>query len=291
MDRARPVERWPINHPRRAHRNATRRGPGWLCVLVVILAAASARPQRAAAYDPPPPATYTDPDYDAVARRTDAGGTAPYDANPRHLVDFHSLTLGRWRPENPQVDRFVGDYFPSGRYACVEIVLGGLHNPPGDTDPGHFMPLAYGDNPVYGFVELDVDNDNDTGGEVDAPQYRYPANIARFGGLPEGDAFEHRIAKSADAFDGDFQTMPYVERQGEEFHLALLGGQFDASGVDVVAGDADLKFEAGEIWNITGTWFHRAHGFFQPTLKRIHQAVNRLLGHVVPVFRLLGFIR
>ncbi|MCB9866536.1 MAG: hypothetical protein H6816_07880 [Phycisphaerales bacterium] len=230
-------------------------------MLVVILAAASARPQRAAAYDPPPPATYTDPDYDAVARRTDAGGMAPYNTNPRHLVDFHSLTLGRWRPEDPQVDRFVGDYFPNGRYASVEIVLGGLHNPPGDTDPGHFMPLAYGDNPVYGFVELDVDNDNDTGGEVEAPQYRYPANIARFGGLPEGDAFEHRIAKSADAFDGDFQTMPYVERQGEEFHLALLGGQFDASGVDVVAGDADLKFEAGEIWNITGTWFHRAHGF------------------------------
>jgi len=216
---------------------------------------------HAAVADSPAVITYRDPSYDVVARRTDAGGTAEFDPQAHRLANLHEITLGRWAPFNPQTDRFAGEYASGGGYARLEVVLGGLHNPPGNTDPLAFSPFVYGDHPVYGFIEIDVDNDQETGGELDAPQYRYLGNIARFGGIPEGDAFEHRVAKSGSAFDGVFGTMPWVERHGEEFHLALLGDQFSAEDIEIVTGDADFTFEAGETWNIAGTWFHRAHGF------------------------------
>jgi len=236
------------------------RGARWRAA-ALLLASTGVSPMTVHGSDPPMVVTYTDPDFDAVARRTDPVGTAPYDPGAHRLVNLRTLTLGRWEPFEPQVDRFSGQFMPSGSYLRMDLVLDGLHNPPGSIDPSAFDPYQYGDHPVYGFIELDIDDDHDTGGEVDAPQYRYLANIARFGGLPEGDAFDNRVAKDAGAFDGDFLTPPYVERHGEEFHLALLGDQFAPSDIVVVQGNADLAFEAGETWNITGTWFHRAHGF------------------------------
>ncbi len=218
-------------------------------------------PGVAAAADPPAYIAHADRNYDVVARRTDAGGTAAYDPHLHRPVDLRELRLGRWAPTDPQADRFAGQYAPGGGFARIEVVLGGLHNPPGETDPLAFAPYAYGPHPVYGFIEIDMDDDQETGGEVSAPQFRYLGNIVRFGGVPGGDAYEHRVAESADAFDGNFLTQPYVERHGEEFHLCLLGGQFAASDIAIVVGDGDLVFESGETWDITGTWFHRAHGF------------------------------
>jgi hypothetical protein len=215
----------------------------------------------ARASDSPTHVIYPDPTFDVVARPTDAGMTAPYDPAQHRLIELHEIGLGRWAPLDPQADLFAGEMAAFGGFLRLDVVLSGLVNPPGSTDPMAFTPFRYGDHPIYGFIEIDMDVDRHTGGEVDAPQFRYLGNIARFGGLPEGDAFDDRLAEDASAFDGDFLTEPYVERSGEEFHLALLGDQFVPGGVAVAAGDGDQIFEAGERWVITGRWFHRAHGF------------------------------
>jgi hypothetical protein len=211
--------------------------------------------------DPPSSITYPDPDYDVVARPTDLGATAPFDPAIHRLIDLREISLVRWEPVAPELDVFDGAAASGGGFVRLDVVVGGLVNPPGSTDPATFDPFEYGDHPVYGFVEIDLDDDNETGGEVDSPQFRYLGNIARFGGLPEGIVFDDRLATDAAAFDWDFLSKPYVERHGEEFHLALLGDRFSSSGVAEVLGDGDLVFEGDEVWVLTGDWFHRAHGF------------------------------
>ncbi len=211
--------------------------------------------------DPPTWITYSDPDYDVVARPTDLGATAPFDPVQHRLIDLREVALIRWEPIAPEIDVFDGDAAAGGGFVRIDVLVGGLVNPPGSTDPETFNPFWYGDHPVYGFVEVDMDDDNGTGGEVDAPEFRYLGNVARFGGVPQGDAFEDRLANDGGAFDGDFLTTPYVERHGEEFHLALLGDQFSPADVIEVLGDGDLIFEDDEAWIMPGKWFHRAHGF------------------------------
>ncbi|MCB9849314.1 MAG: hypothetical protein H6817_01265 [Phycisphaerales bacterium] len=186
---------------------------------------------------------------------------ATYDDCRASLVELRKITVGRWSASSPQANVFAGSFAPGGNFARIDVELAGLHNPPGDTDPLNFHPFTYGPYPVYGFIEFDLDEDNETGGETYAPEFRYLSNIARFGGLPDDHVFEDRLAIDGDAYDEDFTTPPYIERSGEEFHLALLGGQFEHAGVEVVAGDGDNLFESGETWDITGKWFHRAHGF------------------------------
>ncbi len=199
---------------------------------------------------------------DDVIRRTDLGAQGPIDTSAHRTADLLSVTMGTWHPVAPQVDVFAGDFSVDGEFGRLDLVLAGLMNPPGSVDPLDFEPFAFGDHPVYGFIEIDMDLDVDTGGEIDAPQYRYLGNVVRFGGQPpDKEVFEHRVALDGSAFDGDFDSEPYVERHGEEFHVALLGGEFVAGDVEIVSGDADFTFEAGEVWMIEASWFHRAHGF------------------------------
>ena len=197
---------------------------------------------------------------DAAPRRTDYGGcTFDYDAH--RLPDLKFMVLSRWASTDPPVDLFSGVDSNGGLYFRLELVLAGLLNPPGPASPEVFDPFRYGPHPVYGFVEIDVDEDEETGGELDAPEFRYLGNIVRFGGKPAVNACDERVAEDESAFDGDITTPPYVDRHGEDFHLALLGGQFSWSDVRVVEGDADQIFEAGEVWRIRACWFHRAHGY------------------------------
>lgn len=243
---------------RRIRRGARWSSRGWTAHAVFMLTGLFA---RSAAGDPPVVVPWTDPGYDVVIRRTDAGGAASFSPAQHHPVELRELILGRWEPYAPHADRFAGQYAPGGGFVRLDVVLGGFHNPPGPTAAPDWAPFVYGNDPVYGFVEIDVDGDADTGGEVDAPQYRYLANVARFGGVPAGAAFAQRVAGSAADLDGDFLTPPFIERHGEEFHLALLGGQFALGAVTVVEGDSDGLFEPQEVWDIRGAWFHRAHGF------------------------------
>ncbi len=201
---------------------------------------------------------------DAVARQTDPGGLLMFDTTAHRLPDLLEIKLLSYFPFDASLDLFDGvtDLSSSSAdFFRLDLILKGLANPGGSVDPFDYSPFLYGDNPVYGFVEIDMDEGIDTGGELNAPDYRYLGNAARFGGMIGEEDLQDRVAIDASAFDGDFTTEPQIERSGEEFHLALLGGEFSPSDIDKIVGDGDGIFEAGETWRITASFFHRAHGF------------------------------
>jgi len=202
-----------------------------------------------------------DPPCDAMPTLTDPGADGIYDVNAHRPPELLTVRSMAWTPDDPQIDLFSGGFDANGGFVRIDVRLRGLMNPPGSNDPLDFSPFVYGDNPVFGFIEFDMDRDSQTGGELDAPQFRYNSNIVRFGGVPSGSPFEHRIALDETAFDGIFDTEPFVDQSGEEFHIALLGEVFSPANITVVAGNADLIFEEGETWWIQAAWFHRAHGY------------------------------
>ncbi len=207
---------------------------------------------------------YVDPGYDAVAHPTDPGATASFDPVAHHPPDLIEIRLGSWEPDVPSVDLFIGAFVADASDADffrLDLTLRGLINPPGDVRPASFQPFRYGPNPLYGFVEIDMDENVNTGGELIAPQYRYLGNVVRFGGRISDGPLVGREAIDTSAFDDDITTDPKVDRSGEEFHLAFLGGEFSTSQIERIAGDADAVFETGETWQITAPFFHRAHGF------------------------------
>jgi hypothetical protein len=232
-----------------------------------LLAVAIALPVQwgmAASGDDETPVVFVDPAGDAMARPTDPGALLPFESELHHLPDLIAVQLGAWEPFEPDTDLYEGEFTDDDSDADsvrLDIVFLGLANPPGSADPDHYDPFAYGPHPVFGVFEVDMDEDVDTGGELSAPQYRFLGNAARFGGAPSGSRFEDRYAVDSSAFDDDVLTEPWVDRSGEEFHLALFGGEFSSSGIVVEAGDSDRIFEAGEIWRLQGRFWHRAHGY------------------------------
>ena len=234
------------------------RGGRYSRVAIITLVCACA---SVACFGQGPSVQYQDRAYDALPRPTDVVGSTPFDLGAHRPPELISIRVGRWNPTQAAMDLFVGVFSGNGGFLRLDLTLDGVINPPGSIAPGAFDPFRYGPNPVYGFVEIDVDDDKETGGETYAPQYRYLANAARFGGLPDDGAFDDRLARRASDLDGDFTTAPFVERHGEEFHWALLGGQFLDLDVDERVGDGDLIFDSGEDWRIGCDWFHRAHGF------------------------------
>lgn len=242
-----------------AHGRCRPTGPAWagcftLCALSLCTANVAAELRT-------PDITITDPTHDWLARPTAPADSLPFDIQTHRPPDIIEIRFGKWRPDDAQLDLFEGRFLPPGKFFRLDLHLLGLMNPPGSTRPWSFDPFAYGPNPAFGFVEIDMDHDVETGGELDAPQYRYVSNAARFAGKPSSDPLEDRLALDNHAFDDDFETPPFIERSGEEFHLALLGNLFDPANIVVLAGDDDWLFETGEIWRITAPWFHRAHGY------------------------------
>jgi len=202
---------------------------------------------------------------DVVARRTDAGADGPIDPGLHALPDLLSYSLGNWHPADPQTDLFVGTWSAMGGFLRFEVVFDGVVNPPGPVgccgEPS-YDPYRYGPNPVSGYIELDVDDDVDTGGELEVPQLRYLGNTSRFGGLPQQAAIRSRAAPDYFAFDGDLGSSPLVERSGEDFHIALVGWEIQSAGI-VRSDVSDWTFGAGETWIVPGYLFQRAHGYRQ----------------------------
>jgi len=196
---------------------------------------------------------------DAVFRPTDISVKGRYDPEGRGPIDLMSTRLGAWVPANAAVDPFDGEFALDGDFVRIDIQVRGLVNPPGPLGPVTYNPYRYGFRPLYGFVEIDMDRDADTGGEIEAPLFRYLGNVARFGGLPQLPRFFNRIATDSTAFFRSFEQPPYLERNGEEFHVALLGNHITS--IDEITGDGNQTFESGETWLIWGRHFHRAHGY------------------------------
>jgi hypothetical protein len=196
---------------------------------------------------------WNDPVGDAVIRRTDLGNSGEL-LPETVLPDLVQVRLSGWHPTDPSSDPYAGVVVP-GNGADIfrlDVVFHGMFNPPGPLGLGGqpYDPFRFGPSPIYGFLEFDIDNCNDTGGELGgAATLRYLANAARFGGLPTG-ATSGRAARSGNDFDFDFYTDPQFERSGEDFALALCG----CFPVSLISVDT-------HTWIVQSRYFQRAGGY------------------------------
>lgn len=235
----------------------TRRLATW-CSLVLVASSESVLHAQ--------PTVVSEPVSDAIIRRTDVGNNGPVDPQLHHLPDVLETRLGTFSPTAPHQDRFAGSWDTNGLYMRFDMVLDGLINPPGplalDDNYPMYDPFLYGPHPVFGYVEFDLDANPDTGGELSDTEYRYLGNVGRFGGLPSETRFVNRAAETSADCDDNILTSPFVERSGEEFHLALIGEEIEhVTVVTEKSGGNPAQFEEGEVWILSGDFFHRAHGF------------------------------
>ncbi|MBX3362270.1 MAG: hypothetical protein KF705_12655 [Phycisphaeraceae bacterium] len=202
---------------------------------------------------------WLDPRGDASLRRMDFGANGsigPF----ANLPDILSLTVGAWEPASPATNLYVGEYDDDGEFFRLDLVLAGVINPPGELGIlDVYDPFEFGPSPIYGYVEFDVDNDINTGGELPSvAAMRVLANIARYGGVPQGEIGE-RTLKQGSGLDFDFATPPFYERSGADFSLAFCG----CTPVTVISedGNQDGTFDAGETWVVQGRFFERFGAF------------------------------
>ena len=83
----------------------------------------------------PPFAVYEDAAGDAALRRMDPGGDGVCDLSLHPLIDLLAIRIGRWEPLGDDWDLFNGEFDDDGEFLRLDLVLDGLVNPPGDTDP------------------------------------------------------------------------------------------------------------------------------------------------------------
>ena len=198
---------------------------------------------------------------DAVIRRTDVGNDAvlPLGFEP---IDLLSVYLEGWVSFTPTTDPYAGMVVvDDADLVRMRIVLDGLVNPPGPLaiDGFDYIPDVFGDRPLYGFFEIDIDDDDETGGELMAQaRDRYLANVGRFGQSPEG-SISDRIVRNGDDLDTNFFSDPQFERTGGEFSLVMCGC-FTPMIVSQ-DGDMDSVFDEGETWIVSGRFFERFTSF------------------------------
>lgn len=246
--------------------------PGLLATVFAAGAVVTGEPCDSCTDPPQSYAEYNDPSGDAVLRRADLnadGVVNPPIVQGRAATfpDLREITFGRWTLANPNPnppDPYLGMFTsnPNAELVRIDIEFKGLVNPPGSLGFGGFgvfNPYVYGNSPVYGFIEFDMDNDRDTGGELGpAALYRYLAVVGRFGQCP-GPGDTGRAAMSGTDLDPSFSTSPQFERSGAEFVLALCGC-FTPTVVNTF-GDNDGVFGPGNTWIVSGRFFQRAGGF------------------------------
>jgi len=227
----------------------------WLAALVC--AASLAR----VAHADDDPRVYTDPAQDAVLRRTDAGADGPVDPQAG-WPDLLQIVFGGWETNTPLSNPYNGSRVDSRdtNLLRIDLVFNGLVNPPGpiNLQSEGYTPYLYGMNPVYGYVEFDLDSDLDTGGEIDSVRLRPLGNVSRFGGRFE-DSIGERAALTEDDFDGNLLTAPLVERSGEEMHLAFCAC-FTLT-INPINDPTPDTFDAGDTWIVAGRFLSRTHAF------------------------------
>lgn len=198
---------------------------------------------------------------DAVVRRTDAGNDAPLPVG-FEPIDLVSVDVQGWEPFDPMVDPYSGDVVNADAdFVRIVVTLEGLVAPPGPLgiDGSPYDPYRYGARPIFGSIELDIDDQKNSGGEfMPIARNRYLANVGRFGLSPLGSISE-RIVRSADDIDSNFYTLPEFERTGGEFILTLCGC-FTPT-IESQNGDMDGTFDEGEDWILSGRFFERFVSF------------------------------
>jgi len=227
----------------------------------LLLAAALGVWPSAASADPDV-VKWTDAGGDAGVRRTDPGADGPIMPGCT-LPDLLTVTLSGWDAgdaKNDPYDGFVVDPKDAHLFR-LEVTFAGLICPPGPLglNGDDYEPFRFGSSPIYGFLDVDVDDSRNTGGVLGAAaRQRYLANVARFGRVPYGSMAE-RAALSALDYDDNFYGGPQYERIGGDWDLAFCGC-FDLVRMSE-DGDGDQTFEPGETWVVRGRFFERATGY------------------------------
>jgi hypothetical protein len=204
--------------------------------------------------------TWTDPVGDVAVRRTDAGVSAPL-LPGANLPDLVSVSISGWSPTNPIADPYTGAVVSAATANIfrLDVEFTGLLNPPGPIQfPDN--PTLYGPSPVYGFIDFDVDQDIDTGGEQAGGRYNYLEELARFGAVPTGPLADRAVTSRAQV-DHDFYTPPFYERSGADFTLTLCGCAPMTIVSQGTAGTPNGIFESGETWIVRGRFFQRSAGY------------------------------
>ncbi len=206
--------------------------------------------------------THVDPAGDALIRRTDAGADAAV-IDPANPPDLVGLEVTGWTSPDPVGDRYTGavDNSESPDLLRIVVTFDGLVSPPGTLGLSGlpYDPTRFGPTPVFGFIEFNIDDEVDSGGESRAVALnRYLANAARFGALPPETDTERFVTWPGQT-DSDFESDPQFERTGAEFSIALCGC-WDLVVLDE-GGPADGVFDAGDSWIVSGRFLERAQGF------------------------------
>lgn len=204
---------------------------------------------------------WTDAQDDALVRRTDMGNDAPLPAEfvP---IDLLSVTVEGWLPSSPTSDLYAGSVvIGDAEFVRIQVVVDGLVSPSGPIGINGFPynPYQFGARPITGFIDLDIDGQKNSGGELmPIARNRYLANVARFGLSPQGSISE-RMVQSGSDIDSNFFLGPQFERTGAEFSLNMCGC-FSTS-IHSQNGNMNSLFEAGETWVVGGRFIERFASF------------------------------
>ncbi len=205
--------------------------------------------------------TYHDPAGDTLVRKTDSCNCGPINPNWAK-PDVIKVKFSKWQSPTASTDPYSGSTTSSStaRLARIDIVFDGLVCPPGPiglTSDG-YEPDRYGDGPVYGFFEIDVDDNRDTGGEIPSvAATRHLGNVGRFGSRPYGSIGNRAAVSGKDLFQ-PWTSHPQVCRTGADWVLAFCG----CFPITVVSrsNPANGKFQPGDTWIVEGRFFQRSGG-------------------------------
>lgn len=196
---------------------------------------------------------------DACPRVMDPAGSLSQTAT---VPDIIQVSMSTWTTTTPTTNPYSGSpiAWQQAHLIRLDAVFDGLVNPAGPTDGVTIHePFMFGDNPVYAFIDIDMDGRKDTGGQVGgAATLRYLANVGRFGRVPYGSIGE-RAARDGDDIDFNFNTGPQYERSGADFVLIMCGCA--TSVIISETGNMDGKLDAGETMIVKDRFFARTTGY------------------------------
>ncbi len=206
---------------------------------------------------------FEDCEHDAVMRRTDSNYTGPM-LPGQNLPDISKIKIQGWQSPTADTDPYNGSHNSGSlpHLVRIDVVLSGVINPPGPLGLNgmSFDPFQFGTNPLYGFIEFDIDNDKDTGGDLTQGEgaVHYLGNAARFGGRPSGPIGARAASGSGDLFES-WSHPPQIQLSGTDWILAFCGC---FSSVPVYkANPNEATFGPGSTWIMEGRFFQRASAY------------------------------